>query len=143
VYKYTFTQVYPVKTIRVDDEVWEKLMELRTKGRARSVNEVLRQLLGLATTDEQSPQPESKPAQSSSSESQSSPATPSTSGTALDQSQRAGTEVKMRKWSFCPECLNMYDHQGKCPYCGVDLIPLDTEENKMLYLKLKQERGGK
>jgi hypothetical protein len=35
----------------------------------------------------------------------------------------------------------MYDHQGKCPYCGVDLIPLDTEENKKLYAKLKQERG--
>jgi hypothetical protein len=57
----------------------------------------------------------------------------------------AGTDVapqaRKRRWSFCPQCLNMYDREGKCPYCGVDLIPLDTDENKMLYLKLKQERG--
>jgi len=114
--------------------VWEKLMEVRTKSRARSVNEVLRQLLGLAATDEQNPQPESKPAQSS-------PATPSASGAALDQSQRAGTEVKMRRWSFCPQCLNMYDSQGKCPACGADLVPFGTEEGRQLYLKLKRERG--
>jgi hypothetical protein len=37
----------------------------------------------------------------------------------------------------------MYDHQGKCPSCNVDLIPLDSEESKKLYAKLKGERGWK
>jgi hypothetical protein len=130
-----------VKTVRVDEEVWEKLMELRTKSRARSVNEVLRQLLGLATAGERSPQPEPEPARGSSSEPQSSPATPSTSGAASDRSQRAGTGAKKRRWSFCPQCLSVFDHQGKCPYCNVDLVPLGSEESKKLYAKLKQERG--
>jgi len=34
------------KTIQVDSDVWEKLMKLKIERRARSVNEVLRQLLG-------------------------------------------------------------------------------------------------
>jgi hypothetical protein len=37
----------------------------------------------------------------------------------------------------------MYDYQGKCPYCGVDLIPLDSEENKRLYMQLKGEKRWK
>jgi hypothetical protein len=130
-----------VKTVRVDEEVWERLMELRAKKRARSVNEVLRQLLGLTPPSGSNPQPEPEPAQGSSSEPRSSPATPSTGGTVSDRSQRAGTGAKKRRWSFCPQCLNMYDHQGKCPSCNVDLIPLDSEESKKLYAKLKQERG--
>jgi len=132
-----------MKTVRVDEEVWEKLMELRTRKRARSVNEVLRQLLGLAPPSGSNPQPEPEPARGSSSEPQSSPATPSTSGTASDRSQRAGTGAKKRRWSFCPQCLNVYDHQGKCPYCNVDLIPLDSEENKRLYVQLKGEKRWK
>jgi hypothetical protein len=36
------------KTIQVDSDVWEKLMKLKIEMRARSVNEVLRQLLGEA-----------------------------------------------------------------------------------------------
>jgi transcription initiation factor IIE alpha subunit len=35
----------------------------------------------------------------------------------------------------------MYDHQGKCPSCGADLVPLDSEESKRLYVKLKRARG--
>jgi predicted CopG family antitoxin len=134
-----------MKTIRVDEEVWEKLMELRMKGRARSVNVVLRELLGLASN----PQPMQTASTGSSTESGDSQSEPVENR--LPQSvtesapSQAGTDAvslpKKRRWSFCPQCLNMYDHQGKCPYCDVDLIPLDTDENKMLYLKLKQERG--
>jgi hypothetical protein len=35
----------------------------------------------------------------------------------------------------------MYEGGGKCPYCDVDLIPLDTDENRKMYIKLKGERG--
>jgi hypothetical protein len=55
----------------------------------------------------------------------------------------AASPPRKRKWSFCPKCLNMYDHQGKCPSCGVDLIPLDSEENKRLYMQLKGEKRWK
>jgi len=134
-----------VKTVRVDEEVWEKLMELRTKSRARSVNEVLRRLLGLATAVGRNPQPEpprtarpqpSQPeaAAAAAGNQPSQPATPP-----------AGTDAApprlRRRWSFCPQCLSMYDHQGKCPSCNVDLVPLDADEGRRLYIEMKRERG--
>jgi hypothetical protein len=35
----------------------------------------------------------------------------------------------------------MYEGGDKCPSCGVNLIPLDTDENRKMYLKLKGERA--
>jgi len=56
----------------------------------------------------------------------------------------AGAEASARprkhKWAFCPQCLSMYDHPGKCPACGADLVPFGAEEGRLLYLKLKRER---
>jgi len=36
-----------VKTIRVDEEVWELLMSIKIRKKYRNVNDVLRELLGL------------------------------------------------------------------------------------------------
>jgi hypothetical protein len=142
------------KAVWVSDELWERLMKLKIETRARSLEEVLTHLLGQTTgtstsesTSEKQPaiavpaetetQPNHSPAVDVVSKDQ--PTQPATSPAGTDVAPQA----RKRRWSFCPQCLNMYDHQGKCPYCGVDLIPLDTDENKKLYLKLKQERGGK
>jgi len=152
VHKYTFTQVQPVKTVRVDEEVWEKLMELRTKSRARSVNEVLRQLLGLAAASRRGAQPEPEPAQAAqpnpSSEAGRSrsgaagnrPPPPAVGSPSPSAGAKAGAQPRKRGWTFCPQCLSMYDFQGKCPACGADLVPFGTEEGRRLYLKLKRER---
>jgi len=36
-----------VKTIRVDEEVWELLMSIKIRKKYRNVNDVLREILGL------------------------------------------------------------------------------------------------
>jgi hypothetical protein len=132
------------KAVWVSEQLWERLMKIKIETRARSLEEVIARLLG-------------QPAGTSTPENQPAPVTPAETGAQPSQSQAtavtgedqspqfAGTDVapqaRKRRWSFCPQCLNMYDHQGKCPYCDADLIPMDTEENKRLYLKLKGERG--
>ncbi len=121
--------------------MWEKLMELRTKGRARSVNEVLRQLLGLAPPSGSNLQPEPEPSRVAQPSATETVENRSPKPTAESAPPSAGTGAKRRRWSFCPECLALYDHQGKCPSCNVDLIPLDSEENRKMYAKLKRERG--
>ena len=123
-------------------------MKLKIEMRARSLEEVIARLLG-------------QPVETSPSEKQTSPAIPAETGTQPSQPRAedaatesrptqlavspAGTEanspLRKHRWSFCPKCLNMYDSQGKCPSCGADLIPLDSEESKRLYVKLKGERG--
>ena len=136
------------KAVWVSEELWERLMKLKIEMRARSLEEVIARLLG-------------QPVEASPSEKQTSPAIPAETGTQPSQprAEDAATESRptqptvslaginaappprKHRWAFCPKCLNMYDSQGKCPHCDVDLIPLDTEENKMRYRKLKQERG--
>jgi hypothetical protein len=127
-------------------------MKIKVEKRFRSVDEVLRDLLGIGAEKAVETAPEEGESDSSStgalelqpSQSRAVDAATESRPTQLADSP-AGTDVapraRKRRWSFCPQCLNMYDFQGKCPYCGVDLIPLDTEENKKLYIKLKQERG--
>jgi hypothetical protein len=127
-----------------------RLMEIKVEKRLRSLDEVLRNLLGMRAREKPQKAAPVAPEEGESSsgapvELEPQPSQPQAAAvTSKDQPpQSMGTDAKKRKWSFCPQCLNMYDFQGKCPYCGVDLIPLDTDENKKLYLKLKQERGGK
>jgi hypothetical protein len=54
----------------------------------------------------------------------------------------AAAQARKHKWAFCPQCLSMYDHLGKCPTCGADLVPFGAEEGRQLYIKLKSERGA-
>jgi len=119
--------------------------------RGYTLSQYLRLLL--AKTENMQPQPEPERAQAAQPDLGSEPQPSQTRAVDAATESRptqladslAGANVapppKKYRWSFCPKCLNMYDHQGKCPSCDVNLIPLDTEENKMLYLKLKQERG--
>ena len=131
-------------------------MEIKVKKRLRSIDEVLRSLLGVQKQEntQEAVETVSKEEESDSNTSVKSPRSQAIASAVENRSplsvtesahSQAGTDASVqprkRRWSFCPQCLNMYDHQGKCPYCGVDLIPLDTDENKKLYLKLKQERG--
>ena len=154
------------KAVWVSEELWEQLMKLKIEMRARSLEEVIAHFLdravgpsetvhvGEASTssssrkhsDEHSsvsvsaePNPPSGGSQVASDADEDQSSQPASRPAGVD----ANSPLRKHRWAFCPKCLNMYDHQGKCPYCGVDLIPLDTEENKKLYLKLKQERGGK
>jgi predicted CopG family antitoxin len=130
------------KAVWVSEELWERLMKLKIETRARSLEEVIARFLDHAVGSNETAQAVEASANPPSEERSDEPTpiepNPQPSGLSDDSSPS-----KKRKWTFCPQCLNMYDFQGKCPYCGVDLIPLDTEENKKLYLKLKQERGGK
>jgi len=152
------------KAVWVSEQLWERLIKLKIEMRARSLEEVIAHFLDRAVGSSETARVSDAGTGSSSQKhsnehvSVSVSAEPNpqfggsqvASGTREDQPPQpahrpAGTEAnspsRKRRWSFCSKCLNMYDHQGKCPYCGVDLIPLDTEENKMLYIKLKQERG--
>ena len=141
-----------MKRVYVSEEVWERLMKIKVEKRLRSVDEALRLLLGIGagkaveTASEEGEsgsgstgtlelQPGQSRAVDAATESHSTQPASHSAGTDADSPPRK------RRWSFCPQCLNMYDHQGKCPYCGVDLAPLDTDENKRLYLRLKGERG--
>jgi hypothetical protein len=152
------------KAVWVSEELWEQLMKLKIEMRARSLEEVIAHFLDRAVGPSETVHVGEAGTSSSSREhsdehssvSVSAEPNPQSGGSQVasdadeDQSSQpasrpAGTDAispsRKRRWSFCPKCLNMYDHQGKCPSCGVDLIPLDTEENKKLYIKLKRERG--
>jgi len=141
-----------VKRVYVSDEVWERLMKIKVEKRFRSVDEVLRDLLGIgagkavetaleegesdsSSTGVLESQPSQPRAVDAATESR--PTQPTVSPAGIN----AAPPPRKHRWSFCPKCLNMYDSQGKCPSCGADLIPLDSEESKRLYVKLKGERG--
>jgi hypothetical protein len=130
------------KAVWVSEELWERLMKLKIEMRARSLEEVIAHFLDHAVGSNETTQAVEAGA-SPPSEERSDEPTPIEPNLQPSELSDDSSPSKKRKWAFCPQCLNMYDFQGKCPYCHVDLIPLDTEENKKLYLKLKQERGGK
>jgi hypothetical protein len=127
-------------------------MKIKVEKRFRSVDEVLRDLLGIGAEKAVETTPEEGESDSSStgalelqpSQSRVVDAATESRPTQLADSPagaNAAPPPKKYRWSFCPQCLNMYDHQGKCPSCGADLVPLDSEESKRLYVKLKGERG--
>jgi hypothetical protein len=154
------------KAVWVSEELWEQLMKLKIEMRARSLEEVIAHFLDRAVGPSETvhvgetgkSSSSRKRSDEHSSVSVSAEPNPQSGGSHVasdadeDQSSQpasrpAGTDAnsppRKHRWAFCPKCLNMYDFQGKCPSCGVDLISLDTEENKKLYIKLKGERGWK
>jgi predicted CopG family antitoxin len=146
---------HPVKRVYVSDEVWERLMKIKVEKRLRSVDEALRLLLGVRERENtreavegapeeegeggpgtsESPQP-----QASSSAAGKRPPRSATERSTPSAGAKAGAQPRKHKWTFCPQCLSMYDRLGKCPACGADLVPFGTEEGRRLYLKLKRER---
>ena len=115
-----------MKRLYVSEEVWEKLQEMKLKRRARSVDQVLKELLGLPSGkgEEEETEEAVKP----------SPPPP--------PARFVSSNVD---WVFCPECLSIYAFEGQvdCPKCGAGLISLRTEEGRQLYQRLKAERREK
>jgi len=46
-----------MKSVKVEDDVWEKLMELKIKKKAKSINDVLRDILNLSSNNNTSQKP--------------------------------------------------------------------------------------
>ena len=131
------------------------MMKIKVERRLRSVDEALRLLLGIREREnareavEEAPEEEGEggpgapePPQAPSSAAGKRPPRPAAESLSPSAGAKAGARPRKHKWAFCPQCLNMYDSQGKCPSCGADLVPFGTEEGRQLYLKLKRERGA-
>ena len=124
------------------------MMKIKVEKRLRSLDEVLRHLLGMQGREAVEAIPEGegapgtpvKPPQTTASPARSRPPRPATESPSPSAGAKAGAQPRKHKWTFCPQCLSMYDHSGKCPACGADLVPFGTEEGRRLYLKLKRER---
>jgi hypothetical protein len=86
------------------------------------------------------PNPSSEAGRSRSGAAGNRPPPPAVGSPSPSAGAKAGAQPRKRGWAFCPQCLSMYDFQGKCPACGADLVPFGTEEGRRLYLKLKRER---
>jgi rubrerythrin len=144
-----------VKRVYVSDEVWERLMKIKVEKRLRSVDEALRLLLGIGEREnareavERAPEEEGeggpgapKPPQPQASPSAAGkrPPQPAAERSTPSAEAKASAQPRKHKWTFCPQCLSMYDHPGKCPACGADLVPFGAEEGRQLYVKLKSER---
>jgi predicted CopG family antitoxin len=142
-----------MKRVYVSDEVWERLMKIKVEKRLRSVDEALRLLLGIREREnareavEEAPEEEGRPGapeppqpQASSSAAGKRSPQPAVERSTPSAEAGGGPQPRKHKWTFCPQCLSMYDFQGKCPACGADLVPFGAEEGRRLYLKLKSER---
>jgi predicted CopG family antitoxin len=144
-----------MKRVYVSDEVWEQLMKIKVEKRFRSVDEALRHLLGVQRQENPQEAVEVTPEEGSGDSD--TPLQSQAAASAVEKrlpqpaveraSPSAGTNASTRaqkhRWGFCPQCLSTYNYPGKCPTCGVGLVPFDTEEGKQLYLKLKAERGAR
>jgi len=129
------------KRVYVSEEVWERLMALKLERKARSVDEILKQLLNLQLAPPSPPPSPSPPG--------------GESARSLEATEDAVQPVRPPPppppprpvpsrvdWGFCPQCLSVFAYEGhaKCPKCGVDLVSMRTGEGKELYRKLKAEK---